>query len=254
MLTDSQDAYGHELYDFFKGGQRPGSVMEIVERDDGYIVAHGDAGIYFNDYKKWPPHYKKAMRYVRGRVLDIGCGAGRCSLYLQRKGLDVVGIDISPLAIQVCKERGLRDARVLSISQINKELGIFDTVIMMGNNFGLFGSFAGARRILKKLHKITSGKARIIAETNDAYQTNDLIHLDYHEFNRKRGRMSGQVRIRVRRGKYATPWFDYLMVSKEEMENILKGTGWKVEKCISFPLAAYIAVIVKEKNEYLRQN
>lgn len=247
MMKDHQDAFGHEIYDYFKGGQRAGSVIEIVERDDGYIVAHGDAGIYFSDYKNWPLHYKKAMRYVRGRVLDIGCGAGRHVLYLQEKGHSVVGIDNSPLAIKVCKERGLKDARVVSISQIKKNLGIFDTVIIMGNNFGLFGSLEGARNILKKIEKITSEKARIIAESNDVYKTNDPNHLTYHEFNRKRGRMGGQIRLRVRRGKYVTPWFDYLMVSKEEMENILIGTGWKVEKYITTPLSVYIAVIAKEK-------
>jgi 2-polyprenyl-3-methyl-5-hydroxy-6-metoxy-1,4-benzoquinol methylase len=38
------------------------------------------------------------MQFVKGRVLDVGCGAGRHSLYLQEKGFDVLGTDISPLA------------------------------------------------------------------------------------------------------------------------------------------------------------
>ena len=58
--------------------------------------------------------------------------------------------------------------------------------------------------------------------------------------------MSGQVRIRVRYKKYATPYFDYLMVSKEEMKKILKDTGWKIKKFISEKDAMYIAIIEKE--------
>src|SRR4030042_2536813 len=246
MLKDYQDAFGHEISDCFNDEKRRRSIMEIVERDDGYIDVHGGPVRYLSEYKKWPSHYKKAMRYARGRVLDIGCGAGRHALYLQGKGLDAVGIDNSPLAIEVCKQRGLKDARVISINQISARLGIFDTVLMMGNNFGLFGSFEGARRLLKKLDKITSPKGRIIAETLDVYKTDNPDHLSYHEFNRQRGRMGGQVRLRVRYKKYVTPWFDYLMVSKAEMENILDETDWKVERYIDEG-PVYVAIIGKRK-------
>jgi len=81
------------------------------------------------------------MEFVKGRVLDIGCGAGRHSLYLQKKGFDVLGIDSSPLAIKVCKLRGLEKAKVMAIEDINFKPDSFDRIIMMGNNFGLFGSF-----------------------------------------------------------------------------------------------------------------
>jgi SAM-dependent methyltransferase len=248
MLTDKQDAFGHEMYDSLTDEKRRNYIIEIVERDDGYIEATGGPVRYLSEYKKWPSYYKKAIRYARGRVLDIGCGAGRHALYLQEKGLNVVGIDNSPLAIEVCKLRGLKDARVLSINQINSKLGIFDTVLMMGSNFGLFGSFNGARRLLKKLDNITSLKGRIIAETLDVYQTDNPDHLSYHEFNRQRGRMGGQVRFRVRYKKYATPWFDYLMVSKEEMADILDGTDWRINKFIDSRGPVYVAIIDKKKS------
>jgi hypothetical protein len=38
-------------------------------------------------------------------------------------------------------------------------------------------------------------------------------------------------------------WFDYLIVSKKEMEDILKGTGWKIKETIDSGNSAYIAVI-----------
>ena len=136
-MRDYQDAYGHEMYDYFEGN----GGFEIVERDDGFFDISGGPKGYFSEYEDWPPHHKKAMEYVIGRVLDIGCGAGKHSLYLQKKGFDVLGIDVSPLAIKACKLRGLRKVRVLSITQISSRLGKFQTVLMLGNNFGLFGSF-----------------------------------------------------------------------------------------------------------------
>jgi len=187
------------------------------------------------------------MRYVTGRVLDVGCGAGRVSLYLQKKGFDVLGLDVSPQAIRVCKIRGLKNARVMPITKISSKLGKFDTVIMFGNNFGLFGSRKRAKWLLKRFHRMTTEHARIIAESLDPYNTNDPAHLHYHKLSRRRGRMAGQLRIRVRYREYATPWFDYLLVSKREMRDILKGTGWRLKRTLdSSRSPAYIAVIEKK--------
>lgn len=240
-MNDDQDAYGHELYDYLEGKNR----FEIVERDDGYIDASDGPMLYTAPFKQWPAHYKKGMRHVRGDVLDIGCGAGRHTLYLQEKGFDVRGIDVSPLAVEVCKRRGVANARVLSITQISSELGRFDTLLMLGHNFGLFGSAVGTHRLLHKFHRITSERARIIAESRDPYQTDDPLHLAYHERNRARGRMPGQVRIRVRYRKYATPWFDYLFVSQDEMAALTTGTGWVVRQFVDSDAASYIAIIEK---------
>jgi len=237
MLRDNQDAFGHMLYGCLTGK----AANEVVERDDGFVEV--DRSDYFSEFKNWPPHEKRAMRYVRGNVLDIGSGAGRHSLYLQEKGHDVLGIDNSPLALEVCRLRGLRNTKLASNNGINSGLGVFDTVLMMGNNFGLFGGFEKARRLLKKLGKVTSEPGRIIATTNDVYQTETPEHLSYHERNRKRGRMAGQIRMRTRYRIYASPWFDYLMVSKEEMQNILDGTGWKVNRFIDSDGSTYIAII-----------
>ena len=152
-MKDSQDAYDHQLYDFYKG--RP--VVEVVERDDGLIDPSETLPKYYlSEYEDWTPREKIASRYVRGRVLDVGSGGGRWSLFLQKKGHDVLGIDISPLAVKVCKERGLRNVMVRSISEVDSSLGKFDTILMMRNNFGLFGNPKQAHRLLKRFQEITN--------------------------------------------------------------------------------------------------
>jgi len=241
-MKPEQDAYGQEVWAYYNGKRS----FEIVERDDGYVDVSSGSRVYFSSYEEWSPREKKAMEFVKGRVLDIGCGASRHSLYLQEKGFDVLGIDISPLAIKVCKLRGLKKAETMSIEEADFKPDSFDTIIMMGNNFGLFGSSKKARRLLEGFHKMTSGNALIIAESNDPYKTENPAHLEYHDLNRKRSRMSGQLKIRVRFGKYATRWFDYLIVSKEEMKEILTGTGWKAKEFIDSGNSAYVAIIEKE--------
>lgn len=246
-MKDSQDAYGHQLYDFYNGRE----VIEIVERDDGLIDPSETLPKYYQaEFKNWSPREKLATRYVKGRVLDIGCGGGRWSLYLQKKGHDVLGVDISPLAIKVSKLRGLRNARTMSLDEVNSRLGSFDTILMIGNNFGLFGGPKRARLLLKRFNDITSPHARIIAESLDIYKRPvSPWHKKYHTLNRRRSRMPGQVRMRVRYLTYATPWFDYLLVSKPEMVSILRGTGWRVSRFIaSKKNPAYIAIIEKQKS------
>ncbi len=241
-MEDRQDAYGREIFDYLKG--KP--AVEVVERDDGFIGTGGGPAAYFRKFKEWDASERKAMAYAKGRVLDIGCGAGRHSLYLQGKGLDVTGIDLSPLAVGVAKLRGLRKVLNLSITQLQPSLGNFDTLLMMGNNFGLLASHKRARRLLRAFHSMTSANARIIAQSLDPHKTTDQFHLAYQAANRKKGRMSGQVKIRIRYRGYIGPWFDYLLVSRKEMKEIVEDTGWKVGRFISSKGPTYVAVITKE--------
>lgn len=242
MITESQDAFGHILWDYLQNK----TSSEIVERDDSFIDIGIGAKAYFTSYKDWPLHQKKAMRHVKGRVLDIGCGAGKHSLYLQEKGFDVLGIDTSSLALKVSRTRGLKKTKLLSITQIDSKLGKLNTLLMLGNNFGLFGSPKRARWLLRRFHKVTDKDARIITETLDPYGTTEPFHLKYHQFNRRRNRMPGQLRIRVRYKRYITPWFDYLLVSPDEMRKILKETGWKIKSLLDSDGPLYIAIIGKD--------
>ena len=104
-----EDAYGQEMWAYYKGKE----VFEIVERDDGYIQASATTKVYFSEYEDWRSSEKKAMEFVKGKVLDIGCGAGRHSLHLQKKGFEVLGIDVSPLAIKICKLQGVKQAEIM---------------------------------------------------------------------------------------------------------------------------------------------
>jgi 2-polyprenyl-3-methyl-5-hydroxy-6-metoxy-1,4-benzoquinol methylase len=64
---------------------------------------------------------QKALKLSKGKVLDIGAGAGSHSLYLQNeRNLDVTALDISPKSIEVCKLRGIKK-RLLKICFILRE-------------------------------------------------------------------------------------------------------------------------------------
>jgi SAM-dependent methyltransferase len=242
-VTEPQDAYGRMLLDALEGDD----VQEIVERDDGFVMASRfGPEAYLAPYRRWPSRQRRAMRLVRGRVLDVGCGAGRVALHLQERGREVVSIDVSAAAVEVSRRRGVRDARVLSLEDVDESLGRFDTIVMLGNNLGLLGGAAKAKRLLRRLHRLTTDRGRIVGETTDPYLTEDPSHLGYHEHNRRRGRMAGQLRLRIRYREHATPWFDYLLASPEELAAIAEGTGWRIARRLDDGGPFYVAVLEKE--------
>ncbi len=125
------------------------------------------------------------------------------------------------------------------------KLGVFDSILLAGNNFGLLENPKRARWILRRLYKMTTDSGRIIAETTDPHATDDPVHLAYQERNRARGRMSGQYRHRERYRNLKGPWFDWLFVSRDEMWDIVAGTGWMISQFIEPEGAQYIAIIEK---------
>ena len=69
---------------------------------------------------------------------------------------------------------------------------------------------------------------RIVGETLDPYQTTKPEHLGYHEENRRLGRLEGQLRLRVRHLRLATPWWDYLFCTPQELEAVIALTRWEL--------------------------
>jgi SAM-dependent methyltransferase len=236
------DAYGALLKAFHESGEG----VEIIERDDGLISASRfGPKIYFAPLQNWFKNERAAIRFARGRVLDVGAGAGRVALHLQQRGQTVVAIDNSPGAVEVMRRRRVRDARAIAIEDLGPELGTFDSVVMFGNNIGLLGGRTKGRRLLRRLHESTSDRGRIVGSSLRVYDTDNPDHLAFHERNRRRGRMGGQLRLRVRFGLLASPWFDYLMLPPDELEELAKPTGWTIVRVIDGDGPLYSAVLEK---------
>jgi SAM-dependent methyltransferase len=241
-LEGDDDAFGRALIDRLAGE----GGIEIIERSDGYIaVSSMDLDDYFAPFADWPEHHQWAAHQCTGRVLDIGCGAGRFALHLQRQGNDVVAVDISLGAVEVCRERGVRDVRQLGVTDLRRDLGRFDTLLLMGNNFGVLANRARARKLLRRFRHLATKGGRVVAEVLDPYRTREPLHFAYQEANRRRGRMPGQVRMRVRYKTYRTPWFDYLFVSQDELRALVEGTGWVLREVRESGGPTYCAVLEK---------
>ena len=224
------------------GGRVPRPVIEIIERDDG-LINGAPADHYLAEPDEWQPHDHRALRLVRGAVLDVGVGAGRTALELQHRGMAVTGLDTSAGAIAVARKRGLRDTVLNTVDAYARSAARYDTFLLLGNNLGLIEGPERAPVFLAALADLARPGARIIAQGTDPYGTTDPVHVDYHRRNRERGRLGGQLRLRLRYRLLATGWFDYLNCSVDELAKLLEGTRWAIKSIDADDRPYYLAVL-----------
>ncbi|HUY21239.1 MAG TPA: class I SAM-dependent methyltransferase [Acidimicrobiales bacterium] len=237
------DAFGRALADWAAGGTEP----EVIERDDGFGEVGAGHELYVTGPERWPAAERRALRLARGRVVDVGCAAGRVALHLQERGMDVVGVDASPLAVRTARARGLRAARCMTVDALGADIGSFDTAVLFGNNFGIFGTPAKLRRALMRWARTMPPGARILAESTNPYCGGvPAFDRSYYRRNVERGLMPGQARLRVRYRRWETPWFAWLFVSRADMRSLLRGTGWHQADVLGgAPSEPYVAVLEK---------
>ncbi|OKY78054.1 MAG: SAM-dependent methyltransferase [Candidatus Methanohalarchaeum thermophilum] len=220
-MKEGTDIFGEILCDYRDGRD----VFEIIERSDGF-VAFNSIDRYFACYDDWPKIEKRAMEYVEGRVLDLGCGAGRHSIFLQSEGFDLLAIDISPTAIRVCEERGVERTKVMDFREVGELNEEFGTVLLLGNNFGFLGKKVTSRKVLNDLYEITSENGKILAESKKPSKLNGFSSA------RKRNKDIMTYEVRVKYREKSTDWFKFLSVSEEGMKEILEGTGWRIDSVL----------------------
>ncbi len=225
------DAFGVALQDQFAG--LPGVVT--YERDDGFVQA--DPMNYISD---WNERDSWAVARVVGRVLDVGAGAGRVCLRLAETGADVVALDVSAGAVDVCRRRGLPQVFHGTIDDL-PPTDRFDTFLVLGNNLGLIGSPEKAQGFFDAIAMRLRPGGRIVGGCLDPYQTDHPDHLAYHKANVEAGRMAGQVRLRARYRRLATAWFDLLWMSMPELAALARRSGWQITD--SMPGPSYAVVL-----------
>lgn len=165
-LKIMKDLFGKAILDYQTNNSPEDLITETtISEEDEMSVAY-----LFRSYKEMPFLEQKAMQLTYGKTLDVGCGAGSHSLYLQNeKKLNVHSIDISPNAIKACQLRGVKNAliqNVLKIDSSNPE-NKFDTILLLMNGTGIFGSLKNTSQYLLGLKKLLKPNGQILIDSSD---------------------------------------------------------------------------------------
>lgn len=156
-----KDLFGRAILDYQTNNEPQDLITEtnISEADDMSV------SYLFRSFKEMPKIEQKALQLSKGKILDVGCGAGSHSLYLQEKGFYITSIDISENAIQACQLRGLKNARVQNLLEIKNEK--FDTILLLMNGTGIFGTLAQTSIYLQKLKSLLNPNGQILIDSSD---------------------------------------------------------------------------------------
>jgi len=155
-----KDLFGQALLDYQNGNYTEDIITSTnISEEDILPIPY-----LFRSYAEMPNIEQKALDLAQGTVLDVGCGAGSHSLYLQQKGYKVKSIEISKGAIEVCKQRGIKNVEVKNILD---QTETFDTILLLMNGTGVFEDLANVPRYLKHLKQLLNPKGQILIDSSD---------------------------------------------------------------------------------------
>lgn len=156
-----KDLFGKAILDYQTNNYPQDLITETsISEADEMAVSY-----LFRNFEEMPKLEQKALQLSRGKILDVGCGAGSHALYLQEKGFDVTAIDISENAVKACKLRGLKKVKVKDLASITNEK--FDTILLLMNGTGIFGTLEKCGSYLLKLKSLLNENGQILIDSSD---------------------------------------------------------------------------------------
>jgi SAM-dependent methyltransferase len=231
------DAFGRMVEAFHEDrlAERP-----VYRRDDGRVSeAHLEG--YFAGYEEWSALDRWMVERVSGSVLDVGCGVGRTALWTQERGRPTLGVDRSPGAVRVARERGLERAVVSDLTDLGLRTG-FDTALVVGKQLCLGRSRSDLRRTLTELARVVEPCGKLVADLNDPTHPDARVEPAYLGDRWIEPGLAYR-RFRVEYDGHAGPWIDLLMASERVLREVASETSWTVEETARDGGDAYAVVL-----------
>src|SRR5690554_3436882 len=231
-----KDVIGIALLDYFNGKYTEDILTETnISEEDEFPLPY-----FFRSFKEMPTVEQKALKLAKGKILDVGCGAGSHALYLQNKGMDVMAIDTSPGAIEVCNLRKLKNTKNIDLLKLNDET--FDTILLLMNGTGIFQNLVNTSKYLQHLKTLLNPNGQILIDSSDLqymYDSTDeggiLVPAD---------RYYGELEFKMRYKEMESEYFEWLYLDENLFENICTENNLSFEVIARGDNFDYLARIV----------
>ncbi|HEX9151456.1 MAG TPA: class I SAM-dependent methyltransferase [Flavobacterium sp.] len=230
-----KDLFGKAILDFQTNNSPEDLITETtISEEDEMSVAY-----LFRSYDEMPQMEKKALQLAKGKILDVGCGAGSHSLSLQNeRNLDVTSIDISPNAIQACTLRGLKKAKVQDVMTLENEK--YDTILLLMNGAGMCGKLKNIPAFLLKLKSLLNPGGQILLDSSDIIYMFDEDQ-DGGKWIPSQNDYYGEIVFNISyKGEKEKP-FDWMFIDYNTLQNAALDSGFQCELILEGEHFDYLA-------------
>ena len=220
-MDENKDILGTAIKSFFFDNDRSKLwvLSESIEKDEMPIE------YFFRDFENMPEIEKIALKNCKGKVLDVGAGAGSHALWLQNKLLDVTAIDNSKGCIEVMKKRGVK--RVVEKNVFDFGENSFDTVLMLMNGIGISKSLDELPSFIIVLKDLLSENGQILFDSSDLkylyLEEDGSLMIDLN------GPYYGEMNFRYEYKNQKGRWFKWLYIDEQLMRDFAEKAQLKME-------------------------
>jgi len=230
-----KDLFGKAILDYQTNNSPEDLITETsISESDEMSVAY-----LFRSFDEMPAMERKALTLAKGKILDVGCGAGSHSLYLQNeRHLDVTAIDISENAIEACRLRGIKNAKVQNVMDLENEK--FDTILLMMNGAGMCGKLKNVAKFLQKLKSLLNENGQILLDSSDIIYMFDEDE-DGGKWIPSEHEYYGEVVFNISYKGEAEDAFDWMYIDYNTLQNAAAANGLKPELTLEGEHFDYLA-------------
>jgi len=237
ITAKTKDPLGCAVLDFYEGKlQYPLTIQSSMFDDDELPVPY-----LFRTLEQMPELEQKALELAKGKILDVGAGAGCHSQALQKMGKTVSAIDISPGAIEVMQKTGVKNARHIDFFTLEDEK--YDTILFLMNGAGVAGTVENLPSFFEKLATLLNKGGQVLIDSSDVaylYEDDDgAIEIDIN------GSYYGEFDFSFAYGECKSDIFRWFYVDFETLSHYAQESGFQSELVMEDENNAYLVRLTK---------
>ncbi len=226
-----KDVFGKALLDYYHENYFEAIVTWTNISDKDILPL----AYLFRSFSEMPKLEKEALRLCKGTILDVGCGAGSHSLWLQNKGFNVKAIDSSRGAIEVTQQRGILNTELKSLLD---ETDTFDTILLLMNGTGIFQEVSQVSKYLRHLKSLLRPNGQILMDSSDiSYMYSDGFEAEIKSESRYYGELDYYISYK---GEEEVP-MKWLYLDFDTLKTACSTAGLQCEKVMDGEHFDYLA-------------